>query len=558
MTSINLKSSITHVRVDPATRAATVIRGGERGIPGTDGIDGLPGSPIMEGTAVPGDLPNGYFFFDTDDVLAIPAGVISSGSAASSGTVTPLTTSSQDVPGCTTGALTLAAGDVVLCIGAMDSLSQASVTNIGVLDINGVEESAQILFKSTAGTDRAICTQTWRYVVPSAGSYTFKLRVKQNSGSGGVVNQQHTTLRWQVMRSPVPTTGVLKYKKQNGVIVTISGVGTFDSAAGNPTEVLFNNGGALAGAPSLLVVGGTPTFPNRFDIARIDAPAAPGVDTYSAFAGDCDVRFPGGLYTRNEYGWFNGPTRNRGRSAKVYANGIGFYSEGYQGFTTAGVGAVTPGHGNITSANAYERFPRARYTATATNGWGAVYGAPSSGTPGGYLVRGNTDGIGGFYYRIRFSPVMSTTNGDRTIQFFGLLNVTDAHTGLGTDYDIPNLLTNCIGVYADVTWTGGAPNSGWKMIFNDAAGTPTITNLPSFSSAPSGKVYELTIWCYPNDNIYHCFFENITDGVTAGWEPAANIPSSTKYLSPYAYVDARGVFTPQMYLYEWYWEVLGH
>lgn len=556
MTSINLKSSITHIRVDPATRAATVIRGGQQGIAGTNGLDGVAGAPIVEGTTVPVDLPNGSFFLDTDEVAVVQAGLVTSGKITASGSIVP-TVSTADITGLTTGGLVLKTGDIVFVNLVMDAVSPASQNVIGVLDINGVEQTDQLLYKTGDGVGRGTVPQNYRYVVPSNGTYTFKGRARLSGGSGGLV-QVHSTLTYQVFRSVTPSTGVLYYKKQDGNLIAIAGTGKSAPPGGNDTEVQFNDAGAFAGTPNLLVVGGVPTFPDRFDIARIDAPAAPGVDTYSVFAGDCDARYPGGLYARNELGWFNGPTRNQGRSARVYANGIGFYSEGYQGPTTAGVGAGAHGHGDITSATETSRFPRTRYTATGTNGWGAVYGAPSAGTPGGYLVRGNAAGVGGFYYRIRFSPVISTVNGDRTINFFGLLKVDNSHTGLGADYDIPNLLTNCIGIYSDVTWTGGAPNSGWKMIFNDGSGVPNITNIPFFSSAPNGKVYELTIWCYPNDSIFHCFLENITDGVTVGWEPNANIPDTTTYLSPYAYVDARGIFTPQLCLYEWYWQVLGH
>lgn len=126
--------------------------------------------------------------------------LVLSGLAAATATLSSVTTSAQDIVGATSGALALKASDSVFVDGVFDMISAANVTNIGTLDINGAEQSAQCLFKSTSATDRETVPQHWLYTVPSDGNYTFKLRGRVNSGTVGSFGVQHTLIRWQVFR----------------------------------------------------------------------------------------------------------------------------------------------------------------------------------------------------------------------------------------------------------------------------------------------------------------------------------------------------------------------
>lgn len=206
MESINLFSSIQRIEVNPANRAVTILRGGPsglqgpQGVPGVDGTDGVNGAPINEGTGAPSgaDAGLGEFFFQTDGDP--PTGVIASGYVGATSTLTPLTTTTQDVPGCTTGSLALKSGDKVEISIVADSVCQANVTNILVLDINGVEHGRQVFHRTQSASDRLSVPGQWLDTISSDGNYTFKLRARAASGSGGSIGITHTTFMWKVYR----------------------------------------------------------------------------------------------------------------------------------------------------------------------------------------------------------------------------------------------------------------------------------------------------------------------------------------------------------------------
>lgn len=126
--------------------------------------------------------------------------VVNIGQAACSGSLTT-TTSAQDITGCTTGALSLVAGDVVEIVGVFDVTGVSGIVTLGTLDIGGVEQTPQALHRGDATPDRATVSQTWLYTVPSTASYTFKLRGRHSSGAtGATIGATHTTITWKTYR----------------------------------------------------------------------------------------------------------------------------------------------------------------------------------------------------------------------------------------------------------------------------------------------------------------------------------------------------------------------
>lgn len=206
MESINLFSSVQRIEVNPANRAVTILRGGPTGLqgpPGTDGVDGAAGAngaPITEGTGIPSGSVVGLqeFYFQTDGEA--PRGLIASGQVAATSTLTPLTSSTADIPGCTTGSLALKAGDKVDLSAIIDSVCQANITNIIVLDINGVEHGWQVFHRTQSASDRLSIPGEWLDTISADGNYTYKLRARAASGSGGSIGITHTTLKWKVYR----------------------------------------------------------------------------------------------------------------------------------------------------------------------------------------------------------------------------------------------------------------------------------------------------------------------------------------------------------------------
>jgi len=127
--------------------------------------------------------------------------LVAVGIAASSASLVT-STAAQDIVGCTSGALSLTAGDVVEVQGVFDAQhSTAAITMVGTLDINGTEQSAQALQKSDGAGDRATVAQQWLYTVPSTTLYTFKLRGRHSSGAPtGTFSNAHSTIMWKVYR----------------------------------------------------------------------------------------------------------------------------------------------------------------------------------------------------------------------------------------------------------------------------------------------------------------------------------------------------------------------
>lgn len=126
---------------------------------------------------------------------------VTGGRAACSAALTTSTTAT-DITGCTSGSLSLLAGDEVTITGVFDAThATAAITMIGYLDINGAAETAQALLKSNNGGDRVTAVQEWTYTVPSTGSYTFKLQGAHSSGAPtGTFSNVHTTISWSVWR----------------------------------------------------------------------------------------------------------------------------------------------------------------------------------------------------------------------------------------------------------------------------------------------------------------------------------------------------------------------
>jgi hypothetical protein len=186
--------------------------------------DGAVGTPSLTNT---GDLNTGLYFPAADEVAlsaggalklkALSAGVevtgtikyatsnrtglmlVSHGAALCSAGHTAVTnTTPADITGCTTGALSLVAGDEVFVWGSFDADMTVAGVFLGTLDINGTAQTPWAAHGPLL--DRIVVSQTWKYTVPSTGSYTFKLR-RQCSAGTYTIRTTGTTLTWQVFSS---------------------------------------------------------------------------------------------------------------------------------------------------------------------------------------------------------------------------------------------------------------------------------------------------------------------------------------------------------------------
>lgn len=110
-----------------------------------------------------------------------------------------LTTTIQDVPGCEVEIETEAANARYTVWGFFDMEQIAASTTtiaVGILDVDGTDDTRQAIFQGLADNSRATVGQCWSGVLASAGVHTFKLQGQRAGGTDGVkrINTTHTTI----------------------------------------------------------------------------------------------------------------------------------------------------------------------------------------------------------------------------------------------------------------------------------------------------------------------------------------------------------------------------
>lgn len=115
-----------------------------------------------------------------------------------------LTATITDVPGCEVQIETEAPNAVYIAYGAFDMEQIATGTTtiaVGILDVDGTDDTRQAIFNGVADNNRATVAQVWTGVLSSAAVHTFKLQGQRAGGADGVkrVNGTHTTLTVHVM-----------------------------------------------------------------------------------------------------------------------------------------------------------------------------------------------------------------------------------------------------------------------------------------------------------------------------------------------------------------------
>lgn len=119
------------------------------------------------------------------------------GLAHATSSIIGLTATYQDVPGATSGALALLAGDVVMIDAVFDVQNPGSLAT-GLLMVNSAPQSETATFLGS--TNRGTVAQSWSFTAPSNGNYTFKLQARVASTTGGNIGAPHTTIKWTVYR----------------------------------------------------------------------------------------------------------------------------------------------------------------------------------------------------------------------------------------------------------------------------------------------------------------------------------------------------------------------
>jgi len=141
------------------------------------------------------------------------------------------------------------------------------------------------------------------------------------------------------------------------------------------------------------------------------------------------------------------------------------------------------------------------------------------------FARGNAAGIGGFDVRMKFS-IEATQSGHA---FFAGIDPASSPS----DVD-PSSLVNMFGVGAD------AADSNLHLMTNDASGTATKTSLgANFPAKTNGAIYELRIWCKPNDTVLYYSLERFDSAQFVEGSANTDLPVNTTGLRAGLYQSSR-------------------
>lgn len=187
--------------------------------------------------------------------------------------------------------------------------------------------------------------------------------------------------------------------------------------------------------------------------------------------------------------------------------------------TTVGT-ASTP---TISTADLANSMRRVRVTSAAT-----ANAASELRSTQPLVWRGNSSGLGGFFYATRFR-VNSTTANQQL--FSGLM----AATGATSTTAVPSALVNMVGVGWD------SADSNLQMMSNDNTGTAAKADLgASFPANNTSAVYELIMFAPPNGSSIGYRVTRLDTGAVTAGTLSADIPQNTVVLTHHQYMNNGG------------------
>ncbi len=184
------------------------------------------------------------------------------------------------------------------------------------------------------------------------------------------------------------------------------------------------------------------------------------------------------------------------------------------------VGTVS--HPTLAATNARTQTSRAQVLSAATANSAAELRAAFA-----RVWRGDQAGLGGFFLRMRFA-INTTTLLQRG--FFGLTS----STGATSTTQSPPALTSCIGVGWD------SDDANLVLMHNDASGACTEVPLGVDLALDTAAVYDLTLFAAPNSDRIAWAVARIDTGAEVTGEATTDLPPSTTFLAPHAYMNNGG------------------
>jgi hypothetical protein len=262
----------------------------------------------------------------------------------------------------------------------------------------------------------------------------------------------------------------------------------------------------------------------NFEIATFEAggePTAPDNNNLHFYAGDSAGR----ILPR-----FKGPSGlDSALQPALFGNGFYMVSPGTTtamnvigGPATTNVGTMS--HPNLNSASLRQQTSRAQIISAST-----ADSVASVRVNFNRVWRGDSAGLGGFFYRIRFS-INSSVSTQRC--FFGLYPAAVIATTA-----TPSSLLNIVGIGND-----GSDESNLQVLTNSNTGTADKIDLgANFPSQGVDDTYELTLFAPPNASFINYRVQRFVEGAVAqGTLSGSNLPQVSAFLAPYAYINNGG------------------
>jgi hypothetical protein len=382
------------------------------------------------------------------------------------------------------------------------------------------------------GSDQGNVTTAMTTTITSAPAASTQRQIKQITlhNAGGSANtvtvvKDISGTEYKVFPATVLAAGESLVYQDGGGWTYFDSTGspqTTRKAAGNTTEIQYNNAGVLAGSSNLSYNSGT----NTLALAGTDPllnlktittePAAPAAGTLNVYSKSISGRVmpkwkgPAGLDTiaqpaifqNNIVAWFPHLTSGTWIGSTFTA-------------ITAGA-AVLP-----TTTNLYTMLRRSTFTsATGANTQNSIRSESM-------FYRGNATGIGGFFFFCRFGFTTWTANNRA---FTGMTAGTTAVTTVN-----PSTLTNIAGFGID---QGGTQ---WQWMHNDAAGSATVVSLPAHTAVATNRAYDAFIFCKANDSVVYYRLDDISSGAPVtiiDSSVSTDLPVNTTALNAHAAIGS--------------------
>lgn len=257
------------------------------------------------------------------------------------------------------------------------------------------------------------------------------------------------------------------------------------------------------------------------DYAAISNPAAPAADTLRLYA----RKVAGRMVPK----WIGPAGIDTPYQAALYGNNVVLYVPNTG--TTAGLNLGTPWAVGTTvahpapTAGIYTQMKRTTSTnvATTTN---QVLGVSSIVSTAALFWRGNSAGLGGFFFFARFGiETLTPGSPNATRLFVGLMSGT---TNVLASDTIPAI--SCIGLWHDTTDGANVIN----LLTKDGT-TATKNALAGSPSTPyaTGQAYDFYLYARPNDSVIYYRLDNLNTGdILADSSVSTTLPANTAFMGP--------------------------